>query len=84
MEHSIGKTGLGLLQAEVGVLQMAISDALERALRGQMAEGYAILLEGRRRVDEFAATGESWAVSLAGAYREALEQYDREFVAALV
>ena len=75
------KTGLGVLQAELGVLQMAMSDAVQRAAAGEPAEGFAILLDGRRRVDEVAEAGEAWARDLARVYHSALDQFDREYCA---
>lgn len=73
------KTGLGVLQAELGVLQMAMGDAVARAAAGEPAEGFAILLDGRRRVDEFAEAGEPWALDLSRVYHTALDQFDREY-----
>ncbi|MFN3648116.1 MAG: hypothetical protein ACK47B_00940 [Armatimonadota bacterium] len=73
---------LTLLQGELGVLQMAISDALERAAAGEGAEGYATLLACQRRLDELAAEGVPGAAGLAESCRGALDIYLRDYCAA--
>ena len=70
---------LGLSEAEAGLLQVAISDATERAASGELAEGYAILLAGLRRAEELSSSGEPWAVELAESYRKAIGYYDFKY-----
>jgi hypothetical protein len=69
-------------EAEAGLLQVAVSDAAERATSGELAEGYAILLAGLRRAEELASSGEPWAVELAEGYRKAIGYFDFKYTEA--
>jgi len=71
-----------LQNAELGILQIAIANAADRAAQGEIAEGYAILLASVRRAEELASEGEAWANELANRYRMAMSYYTMQYCGA--
>jgi len=68
-----------LQRAEWKILGMAISDARLRATRGQVAAGYACLVAGLRRMEEFVTGCEPWANALLDAYRRETRNYQQTY-----
>src|SRR3954452_8282736 len=71
-----------LQRAEWKILGMAISDARLRAARGELKAGYACLVAGLRRMEEFVTGGEPWAGRLLDAYRTETRRYEESYPAA--
>lgn len=68
-----------LQRAEWKILGLAISDARVRATRGQVAAGYACLIAGLRRMEEFVTGGEPWADAILEAYRREASRYRQNY-----
>jgi hypothetical protein len=64
---------------ELDTLLITVTDAVDLARAGDVAEGYTALLAGLHRAKEVAAAGEPWAGELVSRYREALENFAREW-----
>jgi hypothetical protein len=63
--------------AEWNIFKMARNDAKEHAERGERAAGYACLLAGLQRMEEFVTGGEAWADELLKAYRSEATQFQQ-------
>lgn len=68
-----------LPRIELELWRMAVTDAVELALEGDLAGGYEYLLQGYLRALEAEATGEDCADDLVRCYREALNQYRERY-----
>jgi hypothetical protein len=65
-----------LQRAEWKIFGMAVHDAKDRAARGDRRGGYACILAGLQRMEEFVTGGDAWANDLLQAYRRAAKTYD--------
>jgi hypothetical protein len=59
-------------EAELDAFVELVSDAIELATHGCVAEGYTHLLRGLSRADRAAQRGEAWAADLRQRYQEVL------------
>jgi hypothetical protein len=59
-------------EAELDVFVELVSDAIELATHGCVAEGYTYLLRGIARADRAEQRGEAWAPDLKQRYQEVL------------
>jgi hypothetical protein len=64
---------------EVIALQTTVAAAVELAIDGAAAEGYAILLSGVERARQARAEGKSWGDELVKCYQRAADAYARQF-----
>ena len=65
----------GLEDAERAVLYTARMEARAHATVGQVAEGYSVLLQGRRHLEEIAGRDTLWVPGLLREYQVALQEY---------
>src|SRR6059036_19246 len=59
----------------IDTLAITVSDAVDLAAEGKLADGYAALLAGRRRAEEIAAEGVEWGEELLRWWQGACENY---------
>jgi hypothetical protein len=60
---------------EIDTLAMTVTDAVDLAVEGKLADGYSELLAGLKRAEEIAAEGVEWGPELVHWWRGALENY---------
>ncbi len=60
---------------EIASLLLLVVDATGLADEGHLADGYVLLLAGRRRAEDLRDAGESWGIELVWRYQGALESY---------
>ena len=68
-----------LQPVEGDLLRTAIADAAVRAVAGDVAGGYGILVAGRRRIEELLAAGENGVAPFRQGYIRAQEEYLHEY-----
>ena len=64
---------------ELDTFLVTVTDAVDLARAGEIADGYTALLGGLHRAREIADAGELWAAELVRRYHEAVENYAREW-----
>jgi hypothetical protein len=72
-------TSRKLPPVETLALLTTVSDAVELARVGHVAEGYSRLLGGLRRAEAARDAGESWGDELVGLYRQELDNHQRRY-----
>jgi cation diffusion facilitator CzcD-associated flavoprotein CzcO len=60
---------------EIDTLTMTVTDAIDLAAEGKVADGYACLLWGLHRAEDIAAEGIEWGAELRGRWQAACEDY---------
>jgi len=68
-----------LPRSQFNTLLTVITDAVERADRGDPCEGYMILLAGIDSVRSACSQGKPWAPELMCRYRQALDEFARRY-----
>jgi hypothetical protein len=64
---------------ELDTFLTTVTDAVDLARTGDVADGYTALLAGLHRAKEIAAEGEPWGQEWVTRYRKALENFAREW-----
>jgi hypothetical protein len=64
---------------ELDTFLITVTEAVDLVRAGEVADRYTALLAGLHRAREMADTGEPWAAELVRRYREAVENYAREW-----
>jgi hypothetical protein len=60
---------------EIDTLTMTVTDAVDLAAEGQVADGYGVLVWGLHRAEEMVEAGEPWAEELRGRWQTAVDNY---------
>jgi hypothetical protein len=60
---------------EIDALTMTVTNAIDMAGDGQVADGYACLLWGLHRAEEIAAEGVEWGAELVTRWQQACDNY---------
>ena len=60
---------------EIDTLTMTVTDAVDLAAEGQLADGYTALLAGLKRAEEIAAEGVEWGEELLEKWQEVVQNY---------
>jgi hypothetical protein len=66
---------LPLPRNELTSLLIAVADAVDHAHRGELADGYTLLLAGLQRARKAQADREPWGEELVAGYHEAMDRY---------
>ena len=61
--------------SEIDTLTMTLTEAIDLALEGSLADGYTALMAGLQRVEENAEKGAEWGTALVARWRLACENY---------
>jgi hypothetical protein len=64
---------------EIDTLTMTVTDAVDFAAEGKVADGYAALVWGLHRAEEMVEEGEPWREELRDRWRVAVENYCRRY-----
>jgi hypothetical protein len=72
----VGEEQWGVLPTnEIDTLTMTVTDAIDLAAEGHLADGYAALLAGLKRAEEIAAEGVEWGPELVEWWKGACQNY---------
>jgi hypothetical protein len=64
---------------EINTLILTVTEAVDLALAGEIADGYQALLAGLHRAEEIAEEGEPCAEELVARWRRALDTYAKRW-----
>ena len=64
---------------EIDTLTMTVTNAIDLAREGQIADGYAVLIWGLHRAEKIAAEGADWGAELVTRWQQACDNYAQRY-----